>query len=119
MAWLLAGAGVEADFQKAGITRHLRFGSQAYVSEGLADTEAASIAAACQQQGADEVISVLMESSARQQPAETRSAAFVTPSLCMSLHSHLTGTVVVSTHVAAFTPDQYCCGIHACSSIHT
>lgn len=72
-ALLLAGAGVEATFQKASNKRHLRFGSQAYVSEGLPAADAKSIADACSQRASDQVVSVLVESSTRQQPAETRS----------------------------------------------
>ena len=66
----VTGAGVEASFQKAGTKRLLRFGSQAYVSQGLPERDVDSIAEACQHQGADQVVSLLLES--RWQPAETR-----------------------------------------------
>lgn len=54
---------MEGSLQKAGKTRWLRFGSQAYVSQGLPSSQAATIARACQKQGAEQVISLLVESS--------------------------------------------------------
>lgn len=84
----VTGAGVEASFQKAGTKRWLRFGSQAYVSQGLPKTEVDSIAEACQHRGADQVVSLLVES--RLQPAETRFVPFAATD-CILLHQTLTG----------------------------
>ncbi len=67
-----AGAGVEGTVQKAGRRRHLRFGSQAFASQDLSGTQQQALADACQQQSADRVISVLVE-TASEQPSTSSS----------------------------------------------
>ncbi len=59
----IAGAGVEGTVHKAGRTRCLRFGSEAFASEGLSACQQQALTHACQQQGADKVISVLVETA--------------------------------------------------------
>jgi len=59
----IAGAGVEGTVHKAGRTRRLRFGSEAFASEGLSACQQQALTHACQQQGADKVISVLVETA--------------------------------------------------------
>lgn len=59
----IAGAGVEGTVHKSGRKRRLRFGSEAFASEGLSACQQQALTHACQQQGADKVISVLVETA--------------------------------------------------------
>ncbi len=59
----IAGAGVEGTVHKSGRKRRLRFGSEAFASEGLSACQQQALTRACQQQGADKVISVLVETT--------------------------------------------------------
>ncbi len=59
----VAGAGVEGTVHKSGRKRRIRFGSEAFASEGLSACQQQALTHACQQQGADKVISVLVETA--------------------------------------------------------
>ena len=58
-----AGAGVEGTVHKCGRKRRLRFGSEAFASEGLSACQQQALTHVCHQQGADKVISVLVETA--------------------------------------------------------
>ena len=52
---------MEGTLQRSGKNHHLRFGSQAFVSQGLPRSQQDALAQACSKQGADKVISVLVD----------------------------------------------------------
>ena len=87
---MLAGAGVGGTVHKLGSKRHLRFGSQAFASQGLSSAQQQALSQACQQQGADKVISVLVDTASETHTSElSRSHCHNNSSTATDQHSAL------------------------------
>lgn len=57
--------------QRSGKKRRMRFGSQAFVSQSLPSSQQDALQRACRKQGADRVISVLVDSAADPEPSSS------------------------------------------------
>ena len=81
---------MEGTVLKSGSKRHLRFGSQAFASQGLSSEEQQALSHACQQQGADKVISVLVDTASETHTSDlSRSHSHSNSSTAADQHSEL------------------------------
>ena len=93
----IAGAGVEGTVHKSGRKRRLRFGSEAFASEGLSACQQQALTHACQQQGADKVISVLVETASDRHTSSSSSQQGFSPDSSPSASSRPTPTLSPET----------------------
>lgn len=62
--WCCSGAGVQGTLHRSGKRRRIRFGSEAFASQSLSRGQQDALQQACREQGADRVVSVLVDSAA-------------------------------------------------------
>ena len=76
---------------KSGRKRRLRFGSEAFASEGLSACQQQALTHACQQQGADKVISVLVETASDRHTSGSSSSSTTSSSSSSTSSSSSSG----------------------------